>query len=96
MQAPKDAGLILPLNICGVCSQLLMTLWMRLSIFDSGLQSHSSHAILLLNLYGDFCNNTEQQHGELIILLSISEGILHNELSAVLQTAVRCHNPKGY
>ena len=69
---------------------------MRLSIFDSGLQSHSSHAILLLNLYGDFCNNTEQQHGELIILLSISEGILHNELSAVLQTAVRYHNPKGY
>ena len=55
-----------------------------------------SHAILLLNLHGDFCNNTERQYGELIMLLSISEGILHNELSAVLQTAVRYHNPKGY
>ena len=47
MQAPEDAGLILPLNICGVCSQLLMTMRMRQSIFNSGLQTHLGHAILL-------------------------------------------------
>ena len=73
-----------------------MMMRLRHPIFNSGLQSHLSHAILLLNLYGDFCNNTERQYGELIMLLSISEGILHNELSALLQTAVRSHNPKGY
>lgn len=73
-----------------------MMMLLRQPIFNSGLQSHLSHAILLLNLYGDFCNNTERQYGELIMLHSISEGILHNELSAVLQTAVRSHNPKGY
>ena len=71
-----------------------MMMRLRHPIFNSGLQSH--YAILLLNLHGDFCNNTERQYGELIMLLSISEGILHNELSAVLQTAVRSHNPKGY
>ena len=44
---PEDAGLILPLNICGIYSHLLMMMRLRHPIFNSSLQSHLAHAILL-------------------------------------------------
>ena len=44
---PEDAGLIRLLNVPRVYSHLLMMMRMRQSIFNSSLQSHLGHAILL-------------------------------------------------